>query len=185
MKKIVFAVAIVASTIGIYSFTNKVADIFTVNTASSKVEFVGSKPTGSHPGYFLLKGGSVMVEAGKITGGSFVIDLSTLKITDGAGAKLEGHLKTPDFLDFGKGTDATYVISSVKYTSANKAEIDGNFTMKGITAPVKFVTTTIGDASSFSGDASFTIDRTAFGVTYDPTKVSKDVAISVHLVAAK
>ncbi len=185
MKKIVLAIALVASTVAIYSFTTKVADIFTVNTATSKVEFVGSKASGSHPGYFLLKGGSIMVEAGKITGGSFIIDLSTLKITDDAGVRLEGHLKSPDFLDFGKSTEAIYVISSVKYTDANNAEIDGNFTMKGITAPVKFVATTIRNATSFSGDARFTLDRTAFGVTYDPAKVSKDVAISVHLIAAK
>lgn len=185
MKKVFLALALVASTVGIYSFTTKVADTFAVNTASSKVEFIGSKESGTHPGFFLLKSGTVTVDGGKLTGGSFVIDLSTLKITDGAGARLEGHLKAPEFFDFSKGTDATYAITSVKYTAANTAEIDGNLTLKGITGPVKFVATTTGDAKTFSGDASFVLDRTAFGVSYDPAKVSKDVKVSVHLVAAK
>lgn len=185
MKKIILAIALIAGTVGVYSFTTKKAATFAVDTTASKVEFVGSKATGTHPGYFMLKSGTVMVDGGKLTGGSFVIDLSTLKISDGAGAKLEGHLKSPDFLDFSKGTDVTYTISTVKYTSATTADIDGNLTMKGITGPVKFTATTTGDAKTFSGDAKFTLDRTAFGVTYDPTKVSKDVAISVHLVAAK
>lgn len=186
MKKIVLAITLVASTIGIYSFTTKVADIFTVNTATSKVEFIGSKAGGYHPGYFMLKSGSVMVDGGKLSGGSFVIDLSTLKITDDAGARLEGHLKSPDFLDFGKGTDANYSISSVKYIASNKAEIDGNLTLKGITAPVKFVANIRGvDAAKFFAEATFSLDRTVFGVNYDPTKVASDVQVTVHLFAAK
>jgi polyisoprenoid-binding protein YceI len=126
MKKVFLALALVASTVGIYSFTTKVADTFAVNTTTSKVEFIGSKTDGFHPGYFLLKSGSVTIDGGKLTGGSFVIDLASLKVTDEAGAKLEGHLKAPDFFDFSKGTEATYTISSVKYTSATKAEIDGS-----------------------------------------------------------
>ncbi len=186
MKKIVLALALVAGTVGMYSFTTKVADTFAVNTTTSKVEFIGSKAGGYHPGYFLLKSGSVAIDGGKLTGGSFVIDLASLKITDDAGARLEGHLKSPDFLDFGKGTEANYTISSVKYISATKAEIDGSLTLKGITAPVKFVANIRGvDAAKFFAEATFSLDRTAFGVNYDPTKVASDVQVTVHLFAAK
>ena len=186
MKKLFLAIAVIASTAGIYSFTTKAADAYTVNTTTSKVEFIGSKAGGYHPGYFMLKSGSVMIDGGKLTGGSFVIDLSTLKITDDAGAKLEGHLKSPDFLDFGKGTDAMYSISSVKYISPTKADIDGTLTLKGITAPVKFVANIRGiDAAKFFAEATFSLDGTAFGVTYDPKKVATDVQVTVHLFATK
>lgn len=186
MKKIILAIALIAGTVGVYSFTTNKADTFAVNTITSKVEFIGSKAGGYHPGYFLLKSGSVIIDGGKLTGGGFVIDLSTLKITDDAGAKLEGHLKKPDFLDTDKGTDATYTISSVKYISANKADIVGNLTLKGITAPVKFTANIRGvDAAKFFAEATFSLDRTAFGVTYDPAKVAPDVQVTVHLFAAK
>jgi polyisoprenoid-binding protein YceI len=186
MKKVFLAIALVASTVGIYSFTTKVADTFAVNTATSKVEFIGSKKAGYHPGNFSLKSGSVTVEAGKITGGSFVIDLASLKVTDEAGAKLEGHLKSPDFFDFSKGTEATYTISSVKYTSADKAEIDGNLTLKGVTAPVKFIASVRGiDATKLFAEATFSLDRTAFGINYGAGMVANDVQVTVHLFAGK
>ncbi len=186
MKKIVLALALVATTVGSYSFTTKVADTFSVNTTTSKVEFIGSKTAGYHPGFFLLKSGSVSIDAGKLTGGSFVIDLASLKITDDAAPKLEGHLKSPDFFDFSKGTEATYAISSVKYVSATKAEIDGNLTLKGVTAPVKFVANIRGvDAAKFFAEATFSLDRTTFGINYGAGMVANDVQVTVHLFAAK
>ena len=142
MKKIVIAAALLVSTAGIFSFTTKAGgDVLTADVVKSKVEFVGSKSEGYHPGFFLLKSGEVSVENGKLTGGKFTIDLSSLKITDDAGAKLEGHLKSPDFFDVAKSAEATYAISNVTYTSDNKATIDGILTLKGVTSPVKLVAT--------------------------------------------
>ncbi|MDI9366229.1 MAG: YceI family protein [Flavobacterium sp.] len=187
MKKVFLAVALVASTVGIYSFTTKVADTFAVNTTTSKVDFTGSKKSGYHQGHFSLKSGSVTVDAGKITGGSFVIDLASVKITDDAAPKLEGHLKAPDFFDFSiKGTEATYTIASVKYTSADKAEIDGSLTLKGITAPVTFVASIRGiDATKLFAEATFSLDRTVFGINYGIGSVANDVQVTVHLFASK
>ena len=186
MKKIFFALALVSSTVGIYSFTTKVADTFAINTTTSKVEFIGSKKAGYHPGFFLLKSGSVFIDAGKLTGGSFVIDLASLKVTDEAGLKLEGHLKSSDFFDFSKGTEATYAISSVKYVSADKAEIDGSLTLKGVTAPVKFIASIRGvDATKFFAEATFSLDRTVFGINYGTGMVANDVQVTIHLFAGK
>jgi polyisoprenoid-binding protein YceI len=186
MKKIVLAFALVASTVGIYSFTTKGGDVYTANVATSKVEFIGSKTDGYHPGYFLLKSGEVTVEGGKLTGGKFTIDLASLKVTDMAGEKLEGHLKSPDFFDFSKSTEATYSISNVKYKGDNKAEIDGILTLKGVTAPVKFLANIRGiDDKKFFAEASFTLDRTAFGINYGVGKVASDVQVTVHLFATK
>jgi hypothetical protein len=41
------------------------------------------------PGYFPLKNGTLTMDGGKLTGGKFTIDIAGLKVTDGAGAKLE------------------------------------------------------------------------------------------------
>ncbi|MFP5042694.1 YceI family protein [Parasediminibacterium sp. JCM 36343] len=186
MKKIMLGLALVAATVGIYSFAPQPGDTFTANTTTSKVEFIGSKTDGYHPGYFLLKSGQVTIEAGKLTGGKFTIDLASLKVTDAAGEKLEGHLKSPDFFDFSKGTEATYVISNVKYTSANKCDIDGILTLKGVTAPVKFTANVRGvDDKKFFAEAAFSLDRTAFGINYGVGKVSSDVQLLVHLFATK
>ncbi len=190
MKKILLAVALVASTVGMYSFSTKTAggEVYAVNTSNSKVEFSGAKSEGYHPGYFNLKGGEVNVEGGKIVGGKFVIDLASVKVTDFAGEKLEGHLKAPDFFDLGKSSEATYVISNVKYSGANKISVDGILTLKGVTAPVKFTGVVRGlDDKKLFAEATFTLDKSAFGIATGPklAGVANDVQITVHLFAGK
>jgi len=80
---------------GIYSFAPKnYADVLKVDVAKSKVEWNGSAPDHYHPGTVALKGGEVWVDGGKVTGGKFTFDLTTITPTDGAGDRLTGHLKS-------------------------------------------------------------------------------------------
>ena len=187
MKRIMLAVALIASTVGIYSFTTKAGgDVYTADVAKSKVEFIGSKKEGYHTGYFKLRSGQVTVENGKITGGKFSINLDSLKITDDAGEKLEGHLKSPAFFDNGKSSEATFSISNVNYTADNKADIDGILTLKGVTVPVKFTAYIRNiDAAKFFAEASVVIDRTAFGMSYGKGNIADEVQVNVHLFAKK
>ena len=182
---------VAVASIGFFAFvptTKKVvaADAYTVDVTKSKVEFVGSKKDGYHPGYFNLKNGNILLDGGKLTGGKFVIDLANLKVTDGAGEKLEGHLKAKDFFDIANFGEATYEITGVKYTDAKTAELDGKLTLKGITGPVKF-TAAIRNAAEgkFFAQASFNLDRTLFGMSYGVGMISSDVQINVYLFATK
>ncbi|MFL9483157.1 YceI family protein [Chitinophagaceae bacterium LWZ2-11] len=189
MKKLFVAIASVAMITGIYSFTPKKekaqGPIYIVDVTKSKVDWSGSAADHYHPGYFTLKNGQVSVDGGKITGGKFVIDLSSVKVTDGA-AQLEGHLKSKDFFDVAALGEATYEISSVTYTDATNATIDGKLTLKGITVPVKFTSQIRGvsDTKLFA-EATFSIDRTLWGITYGQGKVNNDVQVAVHLFATK
>ena len=81
MKKVLSIVALSVSSLVMFSFLgSKPVSTFNVDVKQSKIEFSGAKKSGYHPGTFALKGGSVSVENGKLTGGSFVIDLASLKI---------------------------------------------------------------------------------------------------------
>lgn len=188
MKRAFIAVVSAALLTGVYSFipAKKTEDSYGVSVAESKVTWVGSKKAGYHTGYFNLKGGNVIVENGKLAGGKFVIDLTSVKTTDGTGEKLEGHLKSPDFFDVAKFGEATYEIKSVKYSSASTADVTGNLTLKGVTLPVNFTANIRNlDDKKFFGQANFTIDRTLFGVNYGVGMVSNDVQIGVYLFANK
>ncbi len=188
MKQILFSIAFTTVLASVYSFapTAKTTPVatYTVATDASKVEFIGSKKAGYHNGSFALKGGSVNVENGKIAGGKFVIDLTSVK-ADG-GEKLEGHLKSPDFFDVAKFAEATYEITSVNYTSATTADINGSLTLKGVSLPVKFTTIirNIDDKKLFA-QANFSIDRTLWGVSYGIGMVSNDVQVAIFLFANK
>ncbi len=157
----------------------------TVNTEKSRVDWIGSKKNDFHTGYFPLKTGQIILTDGKLSGGSFVIDVANLKVTDaGGGDRLAGHLKTADFFQADQFREATYTITAVKYTDESNAEVSGNFTLKGITLPVSFpVKIRNADEKGFFAQAFFPLDRTLFGLNYGIGAVAKDVEIAVHLFA--
>jgi polyisoprenoid-binding protein YceI len=145
MKKIMFSLVVIAATISLVSFAPKAknADVvnFKVTAQKSKVDFTGSKKSDYHTGYFPIKSGAVQVNGGKLVGGNFVIDIAGLKVTDaGGGEKLQGHLTSADFFDIAKlgFGEASFTISSVEYTKADRATIKGDLNLKGIKAPVTF-----------------------------------------------
>lgn len=184
MKKLVLTLVSAAMIIGISSFTllKKKAPITLNVTEKSRIDWIGSKAGDFHTGSFSLKSGQVQVDNGKLTGGSFVIDLANLKVTDASGDRLAGHLKSADFFDVAKFAEATYTISSVNYTNDTNCEINGTLSLKGASIPVKF-NANIRSASEkgFFGQAYFSIDRTTFGVLYKGP--SNDVQLAIHLFA--
>ncbi|MCX6210502.1 MAG: YceI family protein [Bacteroidetes bacterium] len=190
MKKLVMICASAALFVGATAFTaiNKAgeATVYNVDAKKSKVDFSGSKKDGYHPGYFPVKEGTVSVVDGKITAGTFTIDMAGVKVTDDAGAMLEGHLKKGDFFDTEKFGEATFEITKVKYKKDNNAEIEGNVTLKGVKAEIKFdaVIRDAGEKGVFA-EAFFSLDRTKLGIVYGAGKIANDVQIGVHLYATK
>ncbi len=146
--------------------------------AQSKLEFIGTKPVGSHHGTIQLKDGQIIVNGDAITGGSFVIDLTTLQTDDqdaDGNAKLTGHLKTADFFDVENHPEAIFEIVSVTPGVANSEEvilkdathtITGNLTMKGITKSITFPAKVQMDENEVIANANFNIDRTEWGLVY-------------------
>ena len=191
MKKIIFAVVILATSFSLVAFTKKdktnAAVTFTVNAQKSKVDWIGSKKSDFHTGYFPVKSGAVQVDGGKLVGGSFVIDVAGLKVTDeGGGPKLQGHLSSADFFDISKFGEATFTINKVEYINADRATIKGDLNLKGIKAPVTFTAIIRNaDDKGFFAEAFFPFDRTIFGINYGAGNVDKDVQLAIHIYGTK
>lgn len=191
MKNAFVAIAGFAMILGLSSFVSK--DIkkdvvnYTVSAEKSRIDWIGSKKADFHTGFFPIKSGSVSVDAGKLKGGKFVIDLAGVKVTDaGGGDRLAGHLKSPDFFDVAKNAEASFEITSVNYTSATAADVAGTLSIKGLSVPVKFVANVrSADDKGFFAQAFLSIDRTLLGVTYGAGMVSNDVQLAIHIYGAK
>ena len=190
MKKIIFSSAFALATVALFSFNNpkstKAVETFTVTAQKSRVDFTGSKKSDFHTGYFPVKSGSVKVDGGKLVGGSFVVDVAGMKVTDAAGDKLAGHLSSADFFDVAKFGEATFNISAVKYTTADKATLTGSVTLKGITKDISFeAIIRSADEKGFFAEAFFPIDRTLFGINYGVGAIDTQVQLAVHIYATK
>jgi len=135
-----------------------------VDTKSSFINWMGKKVVGSHEGTIKLSGGELSFTAGKLTGGTFTIDMASMENTDmkGGGAeKLMGHLHSDDF--FGTATHPTSTLKITKVTASDSGyDITGDLTIKGITKPISFSAT----AGQYLANANITVDRTAYDIKY-------------------
>jgi len=179
MKKSFFTIALVA--LAFVSFTslqqnegvtlNDAQPVLTadvvgnVNIASSVIVWKGFKPTGSHNGTILLKEGSMKIEKGTLTGGTFVIDMTSIKDADGS-KRLEGHLSSSDFFDVKKYPTSTFVITSLEGTN-EKLIVTGNLTLKEVTKSITIPASVaeVDGLLTFKSE-TFKINRADFNVKY-------------------
>ncbi len=104
-----------------------------LDTAKSKVVWVGKKVTGEHTGMITVKSGSLEMKEGKLSGGEVVMDMTTITTTDLTGeyaTKLVTHLNSPDFFDVNNHKTATFKAKSVS-EKGGKYLVKGDLTIKG------------------------------------------------------
>ena len=166
-------VALIIATIT-FAFNTIEDGIKEVKVETSSVTWKGYKVTGSHMGNIALKQGSLEFKDGKLVGGEFTIDMTTVENTDMEGeykAKLEGHLRSDDFFGVATYPTAKLVFNKVKSTGKNSYEVTGDLTIKNKTNPVTFDISIYGNKAT----ANVKIDRTKFDVRYGSTSFFDDL----------
>ncbi len=138
----------------------------TVKASESKITWKAYKVTGSHFGTISIKEGHLEFDKDQLTGGEFVVDMTTINTTDlkaGEGKeKLDGHLHSDDFFSTAKHETSKLVFTNVKATGKNSYSVTGNLTIKGKTSPVTFDVSVYGSKAT----ANLKVDRTKFDVRY-------------------
>ncbi len=165
----------------------------TIDAASSKVVWTGTKVTGKHTGTVAIKSGSLNVDQGVLTGGNVVLDMNTISSTDLEGEykdKLDGHLKSEDFFATEANPEASFTITEVK-AGATPADliVSGNLVIKGISKNITFDAKVAESTdASFKATANFNITRADWGVNYTGKAddlISKEINFDINLVANK
>lgn len=137
-----------------------------VKTENSSVKWKAYKVTGTHEGTINLKEGFLDFNGKKLTGGEFVVDMTTLVSTDLEGeykGKLENHLKADDFFGVETFPTAKLVITSTTSFNKNSYTVVGNLTIKGITKPITFVISTFENKAV----ATLKVDRAKYNIKYN------------------
>ncbi len=162
MKTILKSLVVLTVAFGAVAFTNTISK--KINVQDSTIEWKGKKVLGSHEGTIKLKEGHLEMEGQNLTGGMFVVDMTTIDVTDLEGeskGKLEGHLKSDDFFGISEHPTATFTITKVQ-KMADNYEVTGNMTIKGHTEEINMNMEMGTDFAS----ATFKVDRTKYGVKY-------------------
>ena len=136
-----------------------------VNTEDSNVTWKAYKVTGSHTGTVKLLSGALVFDEGKLSGGDFTVDMTSLISTDLEGeykGKLEGHLKSDDFFGVANHPTSSLVFTNVEASGKNSYKVTGDLTIKNITKPVTFEVSVYGSKAT----ATMKIDRATYDVRY-------------------
>ena len=165
MKKLLFL-----PLLAILAMAAKVADTYNVDVNSSTIAWTGYKVTGKHTGYVKVKNGNLSWDAGKLTGGSFEIDMNSIACTDLEGeyaGKLVGHLKSDDFFGVAKYPAAKFVITkAIPQDTKGNYKIVGNLTIKEKTNEVKFLAAVSESNGTINASGKITVDRSEYDVRF-------------------
>jgi polyisoprenoid-binding protein YceI len=161
---------------------------YQITPQNSKIDFVGSKVTGSHNGSFQQFTGEIdfagQPEKSRV---SITIDVDSMT-TDTE--RLTKHLKTADFFDVAKYPQATFVSTEIKPGGENGAThtVTGNLTMHGVTKAITFPATINVTPDTATVDSSFSINRRDFGISFAGATndlIRDDVVLKLNVRATK
>ncbi|MBK0383311.1 YceI family protein [Pedobacter sp. SD-b] len=194
MKK---GILLLAITVLFFAF-KPASEVYKVDVTKSKIEWIGKKITGQHNGEIKLANGILNANGSRLVGGIFNIDMNTITCTDldqKNGAKLLGHLKSEDFFSVEKHPTANFEIITINQVDANKYNITGNLTIKGISDKITFPATIQQKGNVIVAVASnIKVDRTRYDVKYGSKNfiaglgdkaIDDEFELNINLVAKK
>lgn len=138
---------------------------YLITSENSKIEFIGSKVTGSHHGSFKKFSGEIdfngQPENSRV---SITIEANSVE-TDTP--DLTKHLQTPDFFDVAKFPQAKFVATEIKPGGEKGTHtVTGNLTLHGVTKSITFPATIAVAPDAITVDSTFSINRKDFGINF-------------------
>ena len=147
---------------------------YALDTETSVVKWTGKKVSGAHNGTLKIKSGNVEKSGDSITGGEFVIDMTTIVNEDIENLtwrkKLEDHLRSDDFFNISKFPEGKFVINKTKNNENGSLLIHGDLTIKDITKPITFEASLKEEAQVMHANATTKINRLEWDIRYNSAK---------------
>ena len=143
------------------------AETLAITPENSKIEFVGSKVTGSHNGSFKQFTGTIELAKEGVDKSRVTIDIDTNSIVTDTD-RLTAHLKTPDFFDVAKHPKANFTSTKIEpaTTAGATHTVTGNLDLHGVRKSISFPATIQLAPDAASVNAEFAINRKDFSINY-------------------
>lgn len=168
-------------------------DTIRIDTARSVVGWKGTKMRGAgkHEGLVPLAEGFLIRQRGRLVGGTFILDMTGITVTDIPEhepiprQRLIDHLKSNDFFAVDSFPTAVFQLVEAETVAGDSLRITGNLTMRGITQQLTFGARQHVRPTRFT--ARFSIRRADWNIAYsgswaDRTLVDPDIGLSISCV---
>lgn len=172
-------------------------DTLWVDLQRSVLRWKGTKfwGLGKHEGIVRLAVGHLWLHEGALRGGIFVIDMTSIEVTDIPAhepvprRRLRNHLMSNDFFAVETYPTAVFVLARVQQRTDPTYLLTGALTMRGQTHPVTFETEMQAlSPHHLEATAQFSINRHRWNVSYRGSRLTDDLVddeihIDLYLVA--
>jgi polyisoprenoid-binding protein YceI len=160
--------------------------VFKITPVESKVTFHVDSST-KIEGTFDKWNASLVFTSPDVTTGVLDIKIDAASVDTGSGMK-NGKLKSDDFFDVQKNPYITFKSTKVVETGPTTFEVDGDFTIRGVTKPEKLSLTVTGKGTghgTIAGTMAF--DRKQYGMNSGIPfiKIADRVEVTVKLTATR
>jgi polyisoprenoid-binding protein YceI len=190
MKKLKLISAVIFAFAMIQQAAIAESNVYTIESNHASVVWFANHFGFSNPsGKFTDISGSVTFDEAN-PGQSLVdVTINTNSLVTGL-AKFDQHLKSSDFFDVEKYPTAKFVSKKIKVTGKNKAKIEGQLTLHGVTKSVTLDTkfnragiNPISQLQTVGFSATAVINRSEFGLDYAVPGVSDKVNLTIEIEA--
>ena len=164
------------------SLSRAQAPVFAITTEESSIKFY-VKASVKLVGTFNKWDASLTFTTTDVTTGVLDIKIQADSVSTGSGMK-DGKLKSKDFFDVKENPMITFLSKKVTQTGPETFEVDGDFTIRGVSKPEKLLLTVSGKGTG-TGEIKGTMafDRRDYGMAPYPTiRVSVSRAMSLGVV---
>ena len=156
--------------------------VFAITPAESTIKF-NVDASVSINGTFDQWNATLTFTSTDVTTGVLDVEIQAASVDTGSGLK-DGKLKGPDFFDVVENPLITFKSTKIVQTGPNTFEMDGNFTIRGVTRSEKLTLTVSGEGTG-SGQISGTLyfDRKDYGMNSGIPfiKIANRVEVTVAL----
>jgi polyisoprenoid-binding protein YceI len=160
--------------------------VFEVTPADSKIKF-DVEASVAIAGTFDKWNSTLTFTSTDVSTGVLDIEIQAASVDTGSGMK-NGKLKGKDFFDVENNPLITFKSTKIVQTGPDTFEVDGNFTIRGVTKPEK-LTLTVSGVGTGSGTIQGTMafDRKQYGMNSGIPfiKIANRVEVSVNLKAKR
>jgi polyisoprenoid-binding protein YceI len=169
------------------SLSRAEAPVFQITPGDSSVKFF-VKASVALTGNFDKWDASLTFTSPDVSTGVLDIKISAATVNTGSGMK-DDKLKSKDFFNVAQDPYITFKSTKIVQTGATTYEVDGNFTIRGVSKPEKLNLTAErsaqGDGGTVQGVMAF--DRKEFGMTSGIPfiKIADRVEVTVNLKAKR
>ena len=174
----------------------RAADTYNIDPNHSNMGFTIRHFFSKVPGHFTKFEGTIAYDAADVTKSTVNVSIDSASI-DTTVPDRDKHLRSADFFDVEKFPKITFASTKVTSVAANKLQVEGTLTMKGIAKPVTLDVDVLGMGPDAWGgyrsgfEARTKVNRMDFGVSWNKalegggTLLGEDVEIVLNIEAVK